>query len=302
VRYLRKLLVAGGLVLVTGPFCFLAAAQEGYVDLEAEAAAREAAGKGAPEDPYGARPTRAYPATSYGLDRDPAPPPVTGAAPASREGGRDTAGSGGLSNLFLQVQRLQEEVRRLTGQVEEQAHELRQLREQSLQRYMDLDKRLSAGGAASGDTSGGTVTPPPDPRTEGSDARGEQPGEKIAYDAAYALVANRRFEEAVPAFNQFLRDYPQGRYAPNAHYWLGELYLVTEPPDLEASRQAFALLISEYPEHDKTADALYKLGRVQFMKGNREKAREYLDLVVNQYASSDPAVVKLARDFIAQNY
>ncbi|MDZ7783784.1 MAG: tol-pal system protein YbgF [Halioglobus sp.] len=121
-------------------------------------------------------------------------------------------------------------------------------------------------------------------------------------DAAYSLVANRQFEEAVPAFKQFLREYPKGRYAPNAHYWLGELYLVTDPPDLEASRQAFALLISEYPEHDKTADALYKLGKVQFMKGNREKAREYLDLVVNQYESSDPAVVKLARDFIAQNY
>ena len=303
-RYLKKLLVAGGLVLVTGPFCFMAAAQGGYVDLEAEAAAREAAGKAAPEDPYGAQPTRAYPATCYGSNRDPAPPPITGAAPVLPEGGRDTGGGGGLSNLFLQVQRLQEEVRRLNGEVEEQAHELRQLREQSLQRYMDLDKRLSEGGGASDAASGGAVTasPPPQPRTGGNDSRGEQPGEKIAYDAAYSLVASRQFEEAVPAFRQFLLEYPRGRYAPNAHYWLGELYLVTEPPDLEASRQAFALLISEYPEHDKTADALYKLGKVQFMKGNREKAREYLDLVVNQYESSDPAVVKLARDFIAQNY
>ncbi|MDZ7783783.1 MAG: hypothetical protein U5K56_12880 [Halioglobus sp.] len=77
-RYLSKLLVAGGLVLVTGPFCFMAPAQDGYVDLEAEAAAREAAGKAAPEDPYGARPTRAYPATSYGLE------PRPGLAPRHR--------------------------------------------------------------------------------------------------------------------------------------------------------------------------------------------------------------------------
>ena len=248
---------------------------------------------------------KAYPATSYGLDRDPASPPITGAAPVSREGERDTAGGGGLSNLFLQVQRLQEEVRRLNGEVEEQAHELRQLREQSLQRYMDLDKRLSEGVVSFRRYLRRRCQRHRRRRNRepaGNDSRGEQPGEKIAYDAAYSLVANRQFEEAVPAFKEFLREYPKGRYAPNAHYWLGELYLVTEPQDLEASRQAFALLISEYPEHDKTADALYKLGRVQFMKGNREKAREYLDLVVNQYESSDPAVVKLARDFIAQNY
>ena len=36
---------------------------------------------------------------------------------------------------------------RLNGKVEEQAHELRTLKEQSLQRYVDLDKRLSDGPA-----------------------------------------------------------------------------------------------------------------------------------------------------------
>ena len=69
-----------------------------------------------------------------------------------------------------------------------------------------------------------------------------------------------------------------------------------------ASRQAFALLVSEYPDHAKTPDALFKLGKVQFMKGNREKAREYLDLVIRQYGSSNSSAVQLARDFIAENY
>ena len=57
-------------------------------------------------------------------------------------------GQGGqnLGNLFYQIQQLQQEVMRLNGKVEEQAHELRNLKEQSLQRYVDLDKRLSAGG------------------------------------------------------------------------------------------------------------------------------------------------------------
>jgi len=305
---------------VTGPLCLVAAAQTGYIDLEAEAAAREAAGSSAPEDPYGVAPAPAYPATGF----EPAPPTAAGsaaAASANRTGapGSGAPGSGapgGLGSLVLQVQQLQQEVMQLNGRIEEQAHELRQLREQSLQRYMDLDKRLSEAaqgeGAAAGATAGvrggsnagdGSAAAAPRGGTSatgpGASAR---PEEKAAYDAAYAMVVGRRFEQALTAFQQFLRDFPDGRYTPNAHYWLGELYLVIEPPDLEASRQSFALLISEYPEHAKAADALYKLGKVQFQQGNRDRAREYLDLVVRQYASSDPAVVKLARDFIAENY
>ena len=76
----------------------------------------------------------------------------------------------------------------------------------------------------------------------------EQPGEGDAYRAAYALVRGQQFDQAMPAFQQFLQDYPDGKYAANAHYWLGELYLVVQPPDLESSRQSFSLLLSQYPE------------------------------------------------------
>ena len=71
----------------------------------------------------------------------------------------------------------------------------------------------------------------------------------------------------------FLSNYPFGRYAPNAHYWLGELYLVVEPPDPELARQNFKLLLDQYSADPKVPDALYKLGRVQFIKGNRDSDR-----------------------------
>jgi TolA-binding protein len=83
---------------------------------------------------------------------------------------------------------------------------------------------------------------------------------------------------------------------------LGELYLVIQPRDLESSRQSFTLLLSQYPDNSKAPDALFKLGKVQFEKGNREKAREYLDRVISEYGSTNSSAVKLARDFIAENY
>lgn len=322
---MRKALTTCGLVILTGPLCFPVSAQ--YVDLEAERAAARAAGGSpasstdgatantpSPADPYGAQPAQAYPATSYGVNNAPAAP--SGVTPVSAAGSAAVAGSqmagSELGNLFLQVQQLQQEVMRLNGVVEEQAYELSTLKEQSLQRYMDLDKRLGGSGQSATQVSGSTGSPSASATTpvpvsppvsgRGSSPGVAQPGEADAYRASYALVERRQFDQAIPAFQQFLQRYPDGRHAANAHYWLGELYLVKEPPDLEASRQSFALLLSQYPDNSKAPDALYKLGKVQFLKGNREKAREYLDLVITQYEGTNTAVVKLARDFIAQNY
>ncbi|MBK6739068.1 MAG: hypothetical protein IPG64_14905 [Haliea sp.] len=61
-------------------------------------------------------------------------------------------------------------------------------------------------------------------------------------------------------------------------------------------------MLSQYPDSSKAPDALFKLGKVQFLKGNREKGQEYLDLVITQHEGTNNAVVQLARDFIAQNY
>jgi tol-pal system protein YbgF len=302
--YMSKALVAGGLVVLTGPLCLMAGAQD-YVDVEGEQAA--GAARASAVDPYGADPAgsdpaQAYPATSYGLNKAPAGAPVT-TAPT---GVAATGGQGqNLGNLFLQIQQLQQDVMRLNGIVEEQAHELRKLKEQSLERYVDLDKRLSAAAGATtvvasgqgGNSGSNTVAPS---NGNGSGPTAEQPGEGEAYRAAYALVRGQKFDQAVQAFQQFLGDYPDGRYAPNAHYWLGELYLVAQPQDLEASRQSFMLLVTQYPDNPKVPDALYKLGRVHFLKGNREKAREYLDGVIKGYG--DTSAAKLAKDFIAANY
>ena len=301
-QYLSKTLLACRLVILTGPFSFMTWAQD-YVDVEAERAAQSST-PGAAADPYGARPAQAYPATSYGVSSAPAGAAVA-AAPGAPVGGQAQPGQN-LGNLFFQIQQLQQEVMRLNGKVEEQANELRKLKEQSLKRYVDLDKRLSAGAvgasvATASASSGGNATAVAAP-VSGRPNVSEQAGEGDAYRAAYALVKSQQFDGAVKAFQQFLRDYPDGKYAPNAHYWLGELYLVVKPQDLESSRQSFALLLDQYPDNKKAPDAMYKLGKVYYLKGNSVKAREYMDRVIRDYGSTNSSAVKLARDFIAQNY
>ena len=209
-------------------------------------------------------------------------------------------------SLALRVQQLEEEIRRLNGLVEEQASLLMRLQDQSLERYVEMDRRLAAIGTVDssvvieGDEE--TDSPAPDDTVPSVDvpvAVAEvQPGEREAYQSAYGLVRERQFEAAVDAFNTFLASYPFGRFAPNAHYWLGELYLVIEPVDPESARQNFQLLLDQYPNDRKVPDALYKLGRVHALKGNVDRSKEYLNQVIADYGSQQHPAAQLAKDFL----
>lgn len=207
-------------------------------------------------------------------------------------------------SLALRVQQLEEEIRRLNGLVEEQASMLMRLKDQSLDRYVEMDRRLAAIGTldpsavVEGDEEADSSAPDDSgPSAEVAVAE-VQPGEREAYQSAYGLVRERQFEAAVDAFNAFLASYPFGRFAPNAHYWLGELYLVIEPADPESARQNFQLLLDQYPNDRKVPDALYKLGRVHALKGNVDRSKEYLNKVIADYGDEQHPAAQLAKDFL----
>ena len=162
---------------------------------------------------------------------------TTVAAPPA-EAVQTTVTGNDSGSLVLRVQQLEADVRRLNGLLEEANQALTRLEAQSLERYVDLDRRIAAGVAADGMVEGSSAdsSAPMSPTNgAGEDAGPEgnadpQVGEEAAYRAAYELVREKSFDEAVTAFLAFLADFPFGRYAPNAHYWLGELYLVLVPP------------------------------------------------------------------------
>ena len=209
-------------------------------------------------------------------------------------------------SLALRVQQLEEEIRRLNGLVEEQASLLMRLQDQSLERYVEIDRRLAAIGTldpsavVEGDEevdSSAQLDSVPSAEVPVAVAEA-QPGEREAYQSAYGLVRERQFEGAVDEFNTFLASYPFGKFAPNAHYWLGELYLVIEPADPESARQNFQLLLDQYPNDRKVPDALYKLGRVHALKGNVDRSKEYLNKVIADYGEEQHPAAQLAKDFL----
>ena len=291
---LVKPVIAAGFLLFT--FSLSSWAQT-YIDVEAERASNGMlGGESAPAPVANSPATSGY---SGGAIR-PYSGQTTLAAPVNAQP-RAVSPATDTGSMVVQVQQLQEDVRRLNGVVEELLEEIQRLKEQSLERYVDLDRRLASGNVVAPSNvavTDATVSPSAGPVPSPQVA--EQPGEQAAYQYAYGLVKAREFAQAVTAFGDFLGEYPFGRYAPNAHYWLGELYLVLDPPDPEMARQNFKLLLDQYPSNPKVPDALYKLGRVQHLKGNRERAKAYLDRVIKEYP--DHPAARLAQDFLAQNF
>lgn len=280
---------AAGLGLAAALVLTGANAQEvKYVDVEAERKAQAAGQAVAPAQAASDRFALGKAAPQVGQTS--APPVVSTSSASSSDRGA----------LFRQIQQLRQEVMQLNGRVEELSYEVRRLKSDNLERYKDIDRRLS-GGAAPAVSSGASTSAPPAAAKSSGGSTTAQAGETQAYRAAYGLVRQQDFAGAVKAFKQFLVDYPAGFYAPNAHYWLGELYLVVTPPDLESSRRAFSLLLDQYPGHSKEPDALFKLGKVHYLKGNPKRGKAYLDRLLRDYGSSNSSAVKLARQFLKDN-
>lgn len=225
--------------------------------------------------------------------------PGAGQSPSSVRYGQ-SAGSQ-ESQLLLMVQQLQDEVRMLRGQVESQQYELDRLKQQQDDRYRDLDRRLSlliTGGAQTPSVPPAATAPvdqaepqltPPVPADAPNTAAGDDP----AYQAAFALVRERKFDEAAASFERFVVDYPSSPRLANAYYWLGEIYLAQQK--LEPSRQAFARVVEGFADSPKVPDALYKLGVLHHQLGNMEQSARYMAQVIQEFPNSSAA--RLAQNF-----
>ena len=197
----------------------------------------------------------------------------------------DGAGLSAQGQLFLQLQQMQQEIAALRGMVEEQQHRINRLEEDSKDRFQALDSRISQNGAA--DTTTGYTSADNAPQQQAAVAPGDPAKEQQFYEAAYSLIQARDFDRAQQAFVAFLGRYPQGKYAANAHYWLGEIGLVLN--DLQAAGQSFATVINDWPQHAKVPDSTYKLATVEQRLGRYERAEAMFRQVIEQFPDSSAA-------------
>jgi tol-pal system protein YbgF len=213
---------------------------------------------------------------------------------------QQAANNRGNVDLLNQVTQLKSEVQTLRAQLEDIQQQNEQSKASNRSQYLDLDGRLNR---LEGAGTGPVVAPPQAgvPATQaapaideaspsvygdaGSLSKGD--GERAAYEAAFDALKGGRYAESAQLFQGFLQAYPSGSYAPNALYWLGESYYVTQ--NYALAQEQFQALLDRYPTHDKAPGALLKVGLAQYGLKQLEAAEHTLGEVTSRYPGTDAA-------------
>lgn len=171
-----------------------------------------------------------------------------------------------MAELIMQVNQLQQEVRQLRGQVEEQDYRIKQLTKQQRELYLDLDRRLQGGAALSTSETEELSSDTADKGNNGSSNRSQQ-----AYNQAFTLFNEQKYPQAKSAFKTFVSDYPKDSLASNAHYLLGQLHF-SDKEYAEAESQ-FKAVYEQFPDTSIKDKAMLKLAQVQELKGDKAAAK-----------------------------
>lgn len=176
--------------------------------------------------------------------------------------------------IQVQLDEMQLEVNELRGAVELHTHKLEQILQRQRELYLEIDRRVES------------LAKAPMPSAEVSEpVVNETQLESEMYDGAVNLILKeKKYDEAIPEFRAFLKSYPQSEYAPNAHYWLGQLLF--NKRDWGAAEQHFEQVVKFYPDSGKRADSILKLGVIAQKRSNIAKATQLFEQVISEYPNA----------------
>ena len=112
--------------------------------------------------------------------------------------------------------------------------------------------------------------------------------EQAAYDRAFDLLKQSRYEEAIAAFKEFQTRYSRSSLSDSAQYWVAEARYVNRAYD--AALNEYSALIQRYPESKRLPDAMLKIGYIHFDNEQWQQARRALNAVVIRYPATRVAV------------
>jgi tol-pal system protein YbgF len=200
-------------------------------------------------------------------------------------------------NIQRQLDLLQTEMNELRGVTELHTHQLSQVLERQRELYKEIDRRVNevlestskaTSVAANSSKNNNTVNH--------STGYSDNLTENETYDRALNLVLkDKRYQQAILEFKAFNKGFPNSSYAPNAHYWLGQLLF--NQGELDQASQEFLIVVDNHKDSSKRPDALLKLAMVAQKQKDNKKAIAIYQQLLKEYPKSTAA--KLAKPRLA---
>lgn len=110
---------------------------------------------------------------------------------------------------------------------------------------------------------------------------------KKGYEEGLALMERKDYRGAIARFKDFLAKHPQGEFADNAQYWIGEAYYALR--EFDQAILEFDAVRRKYPQGDKVPAALLKLGYAFAELGDKVDARLILRELIDRHPQSEEA-------------
>ncbi|QVK24949.1 tol-pal system protein YbgF [Shewanella dokdonensis] len=176
---------------------------------------------------------------------------------------------------------LQQEVLDLRGSTEQQNYQINQMLQRQRQLYDEIGKLSSQ------QTSSPAVNnTAPQAAVSGSSSLSETDSYQHAVDL---VLKERQYDAAIPAFKEFISQYPNSGFADNANYWLGQL--LYNKGDYVQAKTAFENVVNNFKASGKRPDSLVKLGLIAEKSNDKAAAKSRYQQVVKEYANSAAASI-----------
>jgi tol-pal system protein YbgF len=193
--------------------------------------------------------------------------------------------------LLNKTTQMQDEIRTLRAGIEQLQNELEQARQRNREQYIDLESRVNALEQPSAEAKPAAPAAAVKPALKPTPAA-PVAGESQAYQAAYSsLIKQGDAAAASRQFQDFLQAYPDSKLAPNAWYWLGESYYITQ--NYALALKSFEILNQRFPDSNKAPDALLKTAYSHIELKDVDKGKKELEQLIVKYP--DHPVAEMAR-------
>lgn len=94
--------------------------------------------------------------------------------------------------------------------------------------------------------------------------------EQEAYDAAFEMLKQSRYQDAVEQFRAMANTWPDSQLADDALYWMAEANYVNR--EFEAALNGFRQVVERYPDSSRLPEAMLKVGYIQYDIGAYDQA------------------------------